>query len=253
MEGGDGGGLGTYLTADLGGTRTLASMTVWAGNWYSYEFYSHYNRPKTLVLDFGDGSPEEVELADEFKPQTVSFKKPHSASSVRLKIKSIHAGKGVDTAISEIVFRDATKDGSAAVAKVAASSVYAADADAHYDAENVADGIVDSMWCEGSKDGDGSGEWIEFAFRTETPVSKVKLRNGSAASPAMFKQGNRATGATLTFSDGSTESVPIKDMFFDQVVSFSPRTTDRVRMTFTGVARGAEYNDLCVSEATFLP
>jgi hypothetical protein len=252
VEGEDGGGLGSYITVDLGSARTVSSMTVWAGNWYSYEFFHHYNRPKSLVVDFGDGTTEEVELADEFKPQLVTFKKSHSASSIRLKIKSIHAGKGVDTAISEIVFRDGSRDAAAPVAKVVASSVYAADADGHYDPENVVDGIVDSMWCEGARDGDGAGEWIEFVFRVPSEISKLKLRNGSSVSPAMFKQGNRATSATLSFGDGSTESVAIKDMYFDQVVSFPARTTDRVRVTFTGVARGTEFNDLCVSEATFL-
>lgn len=251
VEGDEGGGLGAWIAADLGGEKTLTGMQIWTGNWYNPEFWGHYNRPKTVVAEFSDGSTEEITLQDVFKPQDVSFKSPRTTTSVKLKVKAVYQGKGVDTAISEVIFKDTTKAPSNPVAKFTASSTFPPDPDGDYEADNAADGIIDSMWCEGNKTSDGTGEWLEFGFSGKVPVSSIKLRNGAGA--ALFMKGNRASGATLSFSDGSTESVTFKDNFFDQTVTFPTRTTDKVRMTFTTVKKGTEYNDLCLSEAAFLP
>jgi hypothetical protein len=62
---------------------------------------------------------------------------------------------------------------------------------------------------------------------------------------------NRATKATLTFSDGSTHAVVIKNSASLQKVEFPSKTTSSVRVTFTEVYRGKEYNDLCISELYF--
>ncbi len=253
VEGDQGGGLGAWISADLGGEKALTGMQIWTGNWYNAEFWGHYNRPKTVVVEFSDGATEEVSLTDVYKPQDVSFKTPHTTSSVKLKVKAIYPGKGVDTAISEVVFKDGTRAASHPVVKFTASTTFPPDPDGDYEADNAADGIVDSMWCEGNKISDGTGEWLEFGFAGKVSVSSIKLRNGSAYSPALFMKGNRASSATLTFSDASTESVMLKDIFFEQTVSFPSRTTDKLRVTFTGVKKGTEYNDLCLSEATFLP
>ena len=72
-------------------------------------------------------------------------------------------------------------------------------------------------------------------------------------SAAYFNQANRIATATLSFSDGATETVQVKDMFFDQTISFPAHTTSRVKVTFTTVKKGTQYNDLCVSEAYLLP
>jgi len=109
------------------------------------------------------------------------------------------------------------------------------------------------MWCEGNKTGDGTNEWIELDLGAPTSVSKLLLRNGNAYSFTYFMKSNRATGASLAFADGSTESVVIKDSISEQTIQFAPRTTSKVKITFTGVKKGSEFNDLCISEAYLLP
>jgi hypothetical protein len=64
-------------------------------------------------------------------------------------------------------------------------------------------------------------------------------------------KGNRVTSATLTFSDGATETVAIKNSMMCQTVTFPSHQTSSVRVTVTEVSKGKEYNDLCISEARF--
>jgi hypothetical protein len=113
------------------------------------------------------------------------------------------------------------------------------------------DGIIDSMWCEGNNAGDGVQEWVDFDFGSAREVSKFSLINGVGSSIGTWMKANRAGSATLTFSDGSTETIAIKNTAMPQTVSFPAHTTSKVRVTFTEVTRGKEYNDLCMSEAAF--
>lgn len=252
-EGDEGAGLGASLQADFDSERSLTGFTIWPGNFYNYEYWTHYNRPKQVVLEFSDGSNLDFTLADEMKAQSFAFSATKKTSSVKVKVKSVYSGKGVDTAISEIQFRDGGRPTWSEPRSISASSTFPADAEGDYEPDNMEDGISDSMWCEGNKTGDGTNEWIQFDFGGTQTVSKLKIRNGAGFSAAYFNKANRATSATLAFSDGSTESISLKDMFFEQTISFPAHSTDRVKLTFTAVKKGTEYNDLCVSEAYFLP
>jgi hypothetical protein len=250
-EGEDGAGLGSWVMADFGEARTVTTLTVWASHWYNVEYFGHYARPKTVVAEYANGTSEEFTLQDEQRPQLLKLKSPVSTQTVKLRIKAIYSGKGVDTGISEIKFFDASPGETTTAATVTASSVAASDADGSYIAGNASDGIVDSMWCEGNKASDGTGEWLDLALGGSQTVSAVKLRSG-ASTMDLFKAVNRPTTATLRFGDGSTESITLKDMLFEQTFPFSARTTDRVKVSFTGVKKGEKYDDMCVSEITFV-
>jgi hypothetical protein len=39
----------------------------------------------------------------------------------------------------------------------------------------------------------------------------------------------------------------------DQVIEFPAKSTTKVRLTIDEVRKGKEFNDLCISEAVFLP
>ena len=254
VEGEDAAGLGSWITADLGGQKTVAALTVWGSNWYNTEYWGHYNRPKTMVLEFSDGSTEEMTLQDQYAPQLLTLKSPKATSTVKLRVKGVYAGKGIDTAISEVRFVDTAAGGPLVVSNASASSYTAADTDGDYDAGNVVDGISDSMWCEGNKKSDGSGEWLDLSLGRRTSVSSLKIRNGAGFSADLFKKVNRPATATVSFSDGATESVTLKDMPFEQSIAFAtPHTTDRVKISFTSVKKGSDYDDMCVSEVTVLP
>jgi len=95
------------------------------------------------------------------------------------------------------------------------------------------------------------GEWVDVSFGGKEQIGKMQLFNGIGTSMVVWFKGNRAEGATLTFDDGSKQSVVLKNTFKEQEVVFTPVTTSSVRVTFDKVARGKEFNDLCISELTF--
>lgn len=253
VEGEQGSGLGSWVEFDLGGSRTITGLRIWNGNWYTTDFWQRHNRVKNLTVRFSDGSEQDFTLADEQKPEEIHFKKPVTTSSVKLFIKGIYSGTTFnDTCLSEVQVLDPAPSDTIPVASVAASSVYPPDTDGSYEPVNVGDGLLDTMWCEGDEEGDGTGEWIEFDFGQPRTVSKFRLSNGNAYSFAFNMKGNRARSMQLSFSDGSTETVEVKPTMLPQVVSFPAHTTSKVKVTFTGVVRGMTYNDLCISEMNFL-
>ncbi|MSQ02259.1 MAG: hypothetical protein EXR71_10285 [Myxococcales bacterium] len=250
-EGEDGAGLGSWVVADFGAPKTITAITVWGSSWYNTEYFGHYNRPKTVVAEYGDGTTEEFTAADAQTPQVLKLKSPKNTQTVKMRIKGIYAGKGVDTAISEVRFSDNTTDGPVAVAGAVASSSATADTDGTYDANNAVDGIADSMWCEGNLKSDGTGEWLELTLGRRSTVSALKVRAGAA--PELFKAVNRPVSATVSFGDGAKETLSFKDFPFEQTLSFAAHTTDKLKIQFTAVKKGETYDDLCVSEITVVP
>jgi hypothetical protein len=184
--------------------------------------------------------------------EQVRFKSAKSTDSIKVKFKSVYRGSTFnDTGFSEIQVLDQAPSKFVVPSTYTPTSTLTADGDGNYDAINLHDGIVDSMWCEGNTEGDGTGESITFDFGSPTGISKLQLRNGSAGSFSTFMATNRANGAKLTFSDGTSTDVAIKTSLMPQTIMFPAKTTSSVVMTFTGVVKGSQYNDLCISEATF--
>ncbi|RME22349.1 MAG: hypothetical protein D6798_16035 [Deltaproteobacteria bacterium] len=254
FEGDDGSGLGAWVELDLGGPHTLTGLRIWNGYWLTWDMWQRNNRVKNLEVETADGQEFSFELTDEMKPEDIRFPKAVTTDRLKLRIKGIHKGNTFnDTAISEIQVLDDQPPEFVVPTGFQASSTYPEDGDGDYEAENLADGILDSMWCEGDKEGDGTGQWVQEDFGAPTRVSKLVIYNGNAFSFSSFMKANSATAATLTFSDGSTESIAIKPSMMKQTISFTPHTTSSVRITFDTVRRGKEFNDLCISEAVFLP
>ncbi len=254
----EGNGLGTTLEFDLGGTHTVTELHVWNGNWYTYDFWNRHNRVKELVVTFSDGSKENHILSDEMTRQVLKLKKPHSTSSVTLKINQVYRGTTFpDTVLSEVVIYDDQASASIPVAAYKDSSHLEADADGSYEPGNVSDLVLDSMWCEAAP-GDGTGEWIEFDFGKSQSISRLSLVNGNAYGLGFWMKSNRVTSLELAFSNGSTQSVSVKNVMLPQLIALDPVTTSKVKVKVTGVHPGKEaandeaYNCVCISEATFM-
>ena len=248
VEGDEGSGMGAWVELSLPAEREVARVKVWGGMWYSAEQWERSNRPKQLELSFSDGSTHMVDLPDNQAMVDVSLPKPVKTSSVKLKIKGIHNGTTwADTAISEVQLFDTSPDGPA-VRSVTASSTAPNDGES-YEASRVADGLSDTMWCEGNKEGDGNGEWLELTLGAKEQVSKLYLINGIGTSMVFWFKGNRAESATLTFDDGSTQKVAVKNTFKKQEIALQPVSTSKVKITFGDIVKGKEFNDLCISEA----
>lgn len=252
VEGEEGSGLGSWVNLDLGASFDVTSITIWNGNWYSWDFWNRHNRAKNIEVEFSDGSVQKFTLKDEKVAETINLPKPVKTTSVKVRIKEIYRGTTFnDSCFSEIEVRDATPEKWHVPSAFTDSGHLAEDADGSYGVDNTYDGILDTMWCENNKAGDGTGSWFEQKFPYPVPVSKLVLRNGNAFDLKFWMLSNRAKSATLVFSDGSKESVSIKDTLMEQTVTFPSHTTNSVRVVFGEVVKGQKYNDLCTSEAHF--
>lgn len=254
FEGDSGSGLGAWVEVQLDGSQTVTGIRVWNGYWLTYDMWQRNNRAKEIEVLLSDGSQHDFTLSDEMKPQDLRFPKAVTTSSVKVRIKGMYKGTTFnDTALSELqVFNDEAEDFLVPVG-FTASSTYAADNDGDYEPDNLIDNVLDSMWCEANKTGDGVGEWVEFDLGGSKKVSSLVMNNGNAYGFSSFMNANSATSATLSFSDGSKQQVTIKPSMMDQTISFTPKTTSTVRITFDAIRKGKEFNDLCISEARFLP
>ena len=254
VEGETGSGLGSFVTVELGAPVAVTGLRIWNGYWVSADFWQRHNRMKDIEVEFSDGSKQTFTLKDEMVPETITFPKAVNTSSIKLKFKSVYAGNTFqDTVISELQVLDARPDDFFVPAAATASSTYPADADSSYDAALTYDGMVDTMWCEDNKTGDGTGEWIEWSFGSSRSISHVTVNNGNAGSLSVNMKSNRALQAKLQFDDGSTAEITLKPSPTTQTVAFPARTTSKVRMSFVGVQKGSDpaQNDLCISEARF--
>lgn len=252
IEGDEGSGLGSWMKLGVPAGTKLTGIKMWPGLWVSYDFWTRANRPKTIEVKFSDGSTEMLELEDKMEAQVLKFAKARDTSEVRIRVKAIYNGNTwFDTAISEVQLLDTNDDAFAPPKGFAFSSKLPDDGDGNYNPVNLADGVTDSMWCEGNKEGDGTGEWIEVEFGGSRNVSKVSLVNGVGGHLGAWMKSNRATKATLTFSDGSKHPIELKNSFTAQTISFPSKMTSKVRITVDEVYKGKEYNDMCFSEMYF--
>ena len=253
LEGADSSGLGSWVKIDLGGEKTVTGLKIWNGYWITHDFWTRHNRAKDIEVEFANGEKEEFTLVDEMKADQIRFSSPKTTTSIKVKFKSVYRGSTFnDTGFSEIQVMDKSPSPFVVPASYTATSVLE-DEGSNYAPEQLADGLVDSLWCEGNKESDGTGEAVTFNFGQSTMVSKLKMKNGSAGSFKSFMATNRAKAAKLSFSDGSSVDVAIKTSLMEQTITFPSKNTSSVTMTFTSVVKGSSYNDLCIAEARFLP
>lgn len=255
VENGSGSGLNESVVIDLGEPKSIYGFKIWNGNWYSADFWKRHNRLKEVELEFSDGTKQSFTLKDEQVPETVMFPKALTTSTVKLKIKSVYSGTtfGDASVISELHVLDNAPDDFVTPAAASASSTFPADADGSYEPALMYDGLVDTMWCEGKKDGDGAGEWVEFNFGAARSVSKIRVNNGNGTSLSDNMKANKATAVTLSFDDGSSQQLTLKASPSAQTLVFPAKNTSKVRVSINTIQKGTAYNDLCLSEAVFLP
>ena len=251
VEGEEGSGLGASITVDLGSEQTVTQVKLWNGNWYTGDFWQRHNRAKEVELEFSDGSKQTFTLKDVMEADVIRLPAAVRTSTVKVKVKSIYRGNTFnDTCISEVQVSDDAPEPTIVPVAAKASTVYAADADGNYEPSNTWDTLLDTMWCEADA-GEGVGQWIEFDLGGSRAISQVGLRNGNAYSLGMNMKANRAKVVTLAFSDGSSTRLEVKPSMSDATYTFPTKTTSTVRITIDEVVRGTEYNDLCISEASF--
>ena len=250
MEGAEGSGLGSWIKIDLGASTEVTGVKLWNGYWVSLDFWQRHSRAKEVEVQTSDGTVHKFTLKDEMKPEMLRFPSPVKTDSIRIKIKSIYRGNTFnDTSISEIQVLDTSPSSFIQPSAYRTSSTLGGE----YDSSNLSDGIKDTMWCEGNEAGDGAGEWVEFDFGATRTVSKLRMINGVGSGVEAFFNANHALEITLQFSDGSSWTGKPRSSLITQILAFPVKRASTVRMTFDVVKKGKKYNDLCLSEAIFLP
>ena len=247
VEGSGGAGLGQSITLELENEVKVSEVHVWGGMWYSAEFWDRANRPREVEVKLADGTKSLCKMTDEMSVQVCKFETPTASNTVQLVLKGAYSGTTwTDTAISEIKVYDDQDRVWLTPGEVTASSVLPDDGDGPYDAKNASDGFVDSFWCEGNEEGDGTAEWLQIDFGGEKKVNSLEVYNGIASGLLIYKKGNRVATATLGFSDGSTKKVTFQDTYRQQTIPVG-KTTSFVKITVDTIVKGSKYNDLCIS------
>lgn len=133
-----------------------------------------------------------------------------------------------------------------------ASSVYSGDNLGVHGPEKMYDGRLDTNWTENAS-GNGVGEYVIFYFDDTYAVKKLQIYIGSHYSKAIYEQNCRPSVITLTFSDGSTERIRLKDSYNGQTITFDRYYyTDYVKLTIDEVYTGTTHPDAVIAELDFV-
>lgn len=103
VEGVDGQGMGESITLTFDQVYRVSGLDIRAGYQKSTDLYYKNSRPKTITVEFSDGTSEQCDLRDVNDKQTIFFSKPVATDRLTIRIDSVYAGnKYTDTAISEV-------------------------------------------------------------------------------------------------------------------------------------------------------
>lgn len=133
-----------------------------------------------------------------------------------------------------------------------ASSVYAGDNLGKHTPEKMYDGKLDTNWTENAL-GNGIGEYVTFYFDDTYAIKKMHIYIGSHYSESVYEQNCRPKVITVTFSDGSTERIQLKDSYDKQIIVFSRYYyTDYIKLTIEEVYQGTKHLDAVIAELDFV-
>ncbi len=104
-EGDDGDGIGQWLQADFGGSKSVSKLTWITGNAASFPLFMNGNRATDITLTFSDGSTEKLSgVKSSIKETELTFP-AHTTSTVKITFDAISKGKKFnDLCVSEAHF-----------------------------------------------------------------------------------------------------------------------------------------------------
>jgi hypothetical protein len=128
---------------------------------------------------------------------------------------------------------------------------------ARYDAENICDGDINTVWCEGAG-GHGTGEYVIVTFARAATIYGMYINNGYWRDGDSLTNNSRIKQMRVNFGDGSHELFSLADPAVQSVpalgeyISFAePHTGSLVTITIVDAYPGAKWEDACVSEISF--
>lgn len=100
-EGAKGSGAGEWVKATFAGERTISEIRILPGYAKSPALFAKYNRPKTLTVEFSDGTKKTLALTDEAKLQT--FPVSAKATWAKITIGDVYRGTTRDETYISLV------------------------------------------------------------------------------------------------------------------------------------------------------
>ncbi|MGZ4976668.1 MAG: DUF7402 domain-containing protein [Methylobacter sp.] len=170
---------------------------------------------------------------------TPSFTTPQGLTTTTKLTFSLIVNDGLLNSSSDTVDITVTSSSGSAtnIARVASVTASSENISTNQQAIKAIDGVIDGMGTvtsdytrEWATVNGGAGSWIELNWSTGYQVNQVVLYDRPNTD-------DQITGATLTFSDGSTVSVgALNNTGAGVTVNFTPVITSRVRVTVTTVS-----------------
>jgi len=120
-----------------------------------------------------------------------------------------------------------------------------------YKAENLVDHNYSTAWVEGVA-GTGIGQNVTFTFYNDWQPKEFRIVNGYAKNEAIYQKNSRPKQLKLTFSDGTTQIIDLKDILSEQVFGLNiSKKIGWVKIEITDVYKGTAYEDTCITEIEF--
>lgn len=241
-------GLGKYVRVEFDGDQEVHSFRIFAGCFVDLDFWQRHNRIAMVELKYPDFTSEKIELDDKMEGLLVKLAEPKTVSWIKIYLRQVHNGSTWnDTPITRLQFFD--KDGPTELAAIGATATSEYEDEEHtYAVSKAIDGWDDTYWVNG--DGDGKGESITVDLGGSKKMSRFGIAMGFGDTESFFKGSNRVSEVQLTFSDGSSRTITLKDTADLQVFDVDA-TTSTVKVTFTKVIKGGAHDDLYVGELRF--
>ncbi len=169
------------------------------------------------------------------------------------KFASIYLSYAVDGEDRELARQLLAPVSMSAVTEIAASSELTERSGTHY-AGYICDGSLETAWVEGVG-GTGEGEFVQISFDGLRLFSGFRINSGYQKSEDSYQKNARPHELVLEFSDGSVQSIALKDVFEQQTIEFSrPIVSSFVKIRLGSdsfVYQGTDYEDTCISEVEF--
>lgn len=117
-----------------------------------------------------------------------------------------------------------------------------------YDPRLILDSDVRTAWVEGVS-GQGVGEGITLQLSGSALVTGFDLTSGYQKTSALFYKNSRPETILVTFSDGTSETISLRDAMGTQHILFSqPVETSEISIRIQSVYPGSDYTDTAISE-----
>lgn len=103
-------------------------------------------------------------------------------------------------------------------------------------------GGVGHPWGEAAR-GSGKGEWVEARFGAPRPIEEIRVVSGRAQRPDLFEANARPKTLKVTFSDGTSQVLQLKDTPALQRFAVPKKTSASLKVEIVDVYPGGKAQD----------